>query len=482
MQNSRQVYLLDPQKLPPETIAVTFAKTSRSPQTFKEIAADLTNEKSAEFHEKWVVGYGHSSVAEHAVLHIAVENISRLAIECLESNRLASYTEKSSRYQKWGKESFYIPLELSDPELIKSFIETNQLLFHTYHQSLPVLQKEAAKHFPIRDDENETAWERRIRAQYVDVARFLLPAAALANVGMTINARALEHALKKMLSHPLEEVRSVGIEIKQVAQENVPTLVKYANQVPSWLNAYSNFTQENNNFSLSNSSSEWCRLVDYDVQAEKKVLAALIYRFGHNDFVHIWDHLTQASPEEIDRLAQLAVKDLQKYDVPLREFEFGNFTFELLMDQGAYFEIKRHRIMTQTAQSLTTELGYVVPKWIKSSNFEKLYHEAMSVARKTYRKIAEFNPEVAAYIVPNAFNRRILLQGNLRALDHLITLRSAANAHFSVRRISQRIAEEIFNVSPLAKHWIRNNPLETWQEIEKDHFDETMCLMGDGVE
>ena len=79
MSPERQVYLLDPQHLPPETIAVTFAKTSRSPQSFREIAAELTEEKSAEFHDRWVVGYGHSSVAEHAILHIAVENISRLA-------------------------------------------------------------------------------------------------------------------------------------------------------------------------------------------------------------------------------------------------------------------------------------------------------------------------------------------------------------------------------------------------------------------
>ena len=65
MTRERQIYLLDPQKLNPETIAVTFAKTSRSPESFREIAAELTGEKTTEFHEKWVVGYGHSSVAEH---------------------------------------------------------------------------------------------------------------------------------------------------------------------------------------------------------------------------------------------------------------------------------------------------------------------------------------------------------------------------------------------------------------------------------
>ena len=109
MSAERQVYLLDPQDYPPETIAVAFAKTSRSPDSFLKIAAELNEEKSSEFHEKWVVGYGHASVAEHAVLHIAVENVSRLAVELLESNRLASYTEKSTRYQKWGPEDFYVP-------------------------------------------------------------------------------------------------------------------------------------------------------------------------------------------------------------------------------------------------------------------------------------------------------------------------------------------------------------------------------------
>ena len=32
MPPERQIYLLDPQKIDPETIAVAFAKTSRSPQ------------------------------------------------------------------------------------------------------------------------------------------------------------------------------------------------------------------------------------------------------------------------------------------------------------------------------------------------------------------------------------------------------------------------------------------------------------------
>jgi thymidylate synthase ThyX len=112
MRNQRRVYLLDPKCLSAETIAVAFAKTSRSPESFDEIAAGLTDEKSAQFGEKWIVGYGHASVAEHAVLHIAIEGISRLAVETLKSCRLASYTEKSTRYQTWDAMSFFLPSEL----------------------------------------------------------------------------------------------------------------------------------------------------------------------------------------------------------------------------------------------------------------------------------------------------------------------------------------------------------------------------------
>src|SRR5512140_1700367 len=148
MNANRQIYLLNPQELRPETIAVAFAKTSRSPESFRDIAAELSDEKSAQFHEKWVVGYGHASVAEHAVLHIAFENVSRLAIESIEGNRLASYTEKSTRYQKWSSDDFFIPAELDDHPLREEYVDTIRLLFRTYAESLEPVRALVFEHFP----------------------------------------------------------------------------------------------------------------------------------------------------------------------------------------------------------------------------------------------------------------------------------------------------------------------------------------------
>jgi len=471
MPQNRQVYLLDPHDLTPETIAVTFAKTSRSPLSFQQIADELTDEKSAEFHEKWVVGYGHASVAEHAVLHIAVENVSRLAVECLESNRLASYTEKSTRYQKWDENSFYIPLEFDNNlDLKEKYIKTNNLLFQTYLQSLPIIREEIGKKNPKRADESEAAWERRIRSDYVDICRFLLPASALANVGVTINARSLEHAIKKMLSHPLEEVQIMGKEIKQVSQNNVPTLIKYADEVPYWKNVSKRFTSAAEKFQIPKNYSDWCNIVDYDPELEKRILSSLIYRFGNHSYQDIYQLVGLLDQQSFNNLITQITEDIGRFDIPVRELEYATFTFDLLMDQGAFFEIKRHRMMTQTTQNLSTLNGYAVPKVIVEAGFEENYHQAMQLADQTYQEISEWNPHVASYIVPNGYNRRLLLKANLRSLDHLLNLRSAPNAHFSVRRIVQRMAEEIIKTNPLFGGLFRYNQNETWQSIQNDYF------------
>ena len=62
-------------------------------------------------------------------LHLAFENVSRLAIECIESNRLASYTEKSTRYQKWAPDDFFVPPELDGNALRDEYVEPAAFCF-----------------------------------------------------------------------------------------------------------------------------------------------------------------------------------------------------------------------------------------------------------------------------------------------------------------------------------------------------------------
>lgn len=464
----RQIYLLSPRELSPETIAVAFAKTSRSPESFREIAAGLTEEKSAQFHEKWVVGYGHASVAEHAVLHIAFENISRLAIESIESNRLASYTEKSTRYQKWGTDNFFVPPELDGHPLRDEFIATCSQLFKTYTDSLEPLRALVLKRAQRRDHETDEALDRRLRSQYVDVCRFLLPAASLANVGMTANARVLENVIRKMLSHELGEVREIGEQVKAVARAEVPTLVKYAERAPYLVETASDIGGSSPQ-KASRRSDDWCVLADYDQDGEDRVLAAAWYRFSEMPFADALGHVQSLSEAERLRLTDSLLGRLGEHDIPLREMEYCTYTFDLIMDQGAYAEFKRHRMMTQTPQRLTTHLGYATPRLITEAGFGSRYEEAMSSAARFYEKLSDSNPCLAQYIVPNGYRRRVLARFNLREAYHFCQLRGAANAHFSIRRIAHRMHKELARVHPALTKFM-HLPQETWEEVEQEYF------------
>jgi thymidylate synthase ThyX len=471
----RQIYLLSPKDLSPETIAVAFAKTSRSPESFREIAAGLSDETSAKFHERWVVGYGHASVAEHAILHIAIENVSRVAMEAIESNRLASYTEKSTRYQKWGMDDFTIPPELDGHPLRGEFVDTIRFLFSTYAASLDPAREIVSKRVSRRDGESDEAWDRRVRSHYVDSCRFLLPAAALANVGVTANARVLENAVRKFLSHPLQEVRAIGEKVKEMAKGEVPTLVKYAEAVPY-------LVETSRELSLTplrlppfsekmggEKEGGWCQLVDYDKDGEQKILAAALYRFGDRPYADAFAHVQSLSDGERAQLAESLLGRLKRHDIPLRELEYCNYTFDLIMDQGAYAEFKRHRMMTQTPQLLTARLGYAIPRLVEEAGFRSEYEAAMERAASTYETLAAWNPHVAQYVVPNGFNRRVLAQFNLRSAYHFCQLRAAANAHFSIRKIAERVAEEIRRVHPALSAFM-TLPEETWQDVEGRHF------------
>ena len=467
----RQVYLLSPRELSPETIAVAFAKTSRSPESFREIAAGLTEERSAQFHEKWVVGYGHASVAEHAVLHLAFENVSRLAIESIESNRLASYTEKSTRYQKWTADAFFAPPELAGHPLRDEYVAVCRLLFQTYLESLEPVRALVLKAAPRRPGESDEALDRRLRSQYVDVCRFLLPAASLANVGMTANARVLENVIRKMLSHNLAEVREIGGQVKAAARAETPTLVKYAEAVPYLSQTAAALSLESAALPPGEGAAG-CTLVDYDPQGEKKIMAAALYRFGGMDWEQARAHVEGLGEAACDALAGSLMKRLEEHDVPLRELEYSAYTFDLVMDQGAYAEFKRHRMMTQSPQRLTTRLGYAVPRLIVEAGLRAKYEAAMQAAAELFEKLSAFQPDVASYVVPNGYHRRVLAQFNLREAYAFCQLRAAPNAHFSIRRVARQVHEAIRGVHPRLAAYMRL-PEESLTGLQDRYFAET---------
>ncbi|HPB98993.1 MAG TPA: FAD-dependent thymidylate synthase, partial [Polyangiaceae bacterium] len=230
--------------LPEEVIAVLFAYYSRSRDDLRTNLARLISddtlgiassqspvschaqEKARAFHEKWVVGYGHASVAEHAVVHLAVEQVSIIASKVIEDLRLGSFTEKSTRYVVFDTGSFADLPSLPSP-LAEPYRTACKNLFSTYLSLFPKVEAKLERLFPAEAQASRTHRQAALRAHTCDLLRGLLPASTLTNLGITANARALSNLLSKMLSSPLAEVRSVAEQMRQEALTVTPTLLRH---------------------------------------------------------------------------------------------------------------------------------------------------------------------------------------------------------------------------------------------------------------
>ena len=93
----------------------------------------------------------------------------------------------------------------------------------------------------------------------------------------------------------------------------------------------------------------------------------------------------------------------------------------------------------------------------------------MEAAAAIFEKLHAFRPEIAQYVVPNAYNRRVLARFNLREAYAFCQLRSAPNAHFSIRRVARRVYEAIRQVHPRLSAYM-HLPDETWQSVQDNYF------------
>jgi len=456
---TRRIYLIC--KLPPETVAVTFAKTSRSPEPFDIIAEGLTDKKSAEFHERWVVGYGHSSVAEHAVLHIALEDISIAAAKAIEENRLSSFTEKSTRYQVYDPERFFRPPAVIESGLGEKYVRSMQQLMRLYIEGIEQTVAWHQQYLTREKDETDRAFAGRCRAKSCDLMRYFLPAGTLTNLGWTVNARVLEYAISKLLISPLNELRDIGNEIKEVACDHVPTLVKYAQ--PNEYLAHCGIPSQQlppelpeEQIVAHNALGEnEVRLVKYDPAAEDKVIAALAYPRARGDYEHLLAWVRSLSVNEKDSLLQAAIGSPRSFDAGPRALEAISYTFEITIDYGAWRDIQRHRMCTQLLQEFSPDLGYAEPKEFGRIGLSKTYRQAREVAMETYRQMTMQFPADAKYVLPLGYRVRTIFIMNLREAFHFVRLRSSPHGHQSYRRVAVKLWDQIAKVHPLLARHLR---------------------------
>ena len=458
--------------LPEEVIAVLLAYYSRSREDLRtnlsRLIADDTlafaasgaaslspsvshaQDKARAFHEKWVVGYGHASVAEHAVVHLAAENVSIIASKAIEDLRLGSYTEKSTRYVVFDTGSFAelpeLPIALQNV-----YRDACANLFNTYLALFPIVQTRVDELVPRDPKQPTAARENVLRTHTCDLLRGLLPASTKTNLGLTVNARALATHLSKMMSSPIAEVRALGEEMRDEAQTVTPTLLRHAGR-NEWRAPLLDGRASTTHVRVEQETPSGVRLLRHDHDAIDRVALALRYDDGATlSAADRWEALQTQPRGELEAMIEAALQGRGPYDPAPRALEASSVTAELTLDYGAYRDLQRHRMLSPFTQLLTCELGAEMPEELEQIGVAEQYRAALAVSARAWEALREEHPWEAQYAVPLAYRVRTLWTLNLRELFHVVELRSGKQGHASYRRIAQQLHDEVSAVHP----WLR---------------------------
>ncbi|MBI3811639.1 MAG: FAD-dependent thymidylate synthase [Nitrospirae bacterium] len=487
-------------KLPQEVAGALFSRYSRSAKDLRRVFLDeflgemgpfqapSTPEdmdalkKARAFYDRVLVGYGDDSVAQLGGAHIACEGISNVAANLIEDARIGiSPLEKSTRYVRFDKKDsdgeylFYKEPRIMASKHASKYLKVMNLLFQTYARQmdpminfitlrLPITEMsfkhpqtgEALTYADIERDAElkkwaQTAYRGTIRAQACDLLRGYLPASTKTNVGLFGIGQAFEYLLTKHYSHPLTEIRQLAEKMHGELNTMIPSFVKRARSNSYLADTYQGtrgFAQEGTT-GLRTAPAEAVTLVDYDGEAEEKVLSAILYPHTRLSLAQLRAEIKSWDTERRSRLLQEYL-DRRKHrrDKPGRALEQVYYTFDLLGNLGMYRDLHRHRILSQERQDFSTAHGYDTPNELGEIGFKKDFDRCMIQAAELYDQIHADFPHEAQYVVPFAYRVRWYMKMNLRELVHIAELRTMPQGHPDYRSMVQEICRKVENVHP----------------------------------
>jgi hypothetical protein len=182
-------------------------------------------------------------------------------------------------------------------------------------------------------------------------------------------------------------------------------------------------------------------LLDWDPDAETKIVAAMLYPYTHLPEHRIQERVAAMSVEERLDIVRTYVGDrTNRRQRPGRALERADYRFDVLSDYGAFRDLQRHRLLTVEWQDLTPAHGYTMPRAVAEAGAADAYAAAMARSAALHGILLErFGGGQAAYAVALAYRVRYVLQCNAREAMHVIELRTSPQGHPEYRKVCQQM-------------------------------------------
>ena len=435
--------------IPEEYLAVLFAKVSRSPKPFREELeralteeADLLlanvptmnglSEKARAFHEKWTVGYGHSSVAELATVNLCLEKVSRLATEQFElGSNFLSLTEFSQRYQRPTIGSWHNPGVGDDHAKFEEYFTR---LFGVYEE---LVEKLTAYHM-------EKGLTKNVAEKLAfEDARYVLPLATYSQLGAKVNGRALADVLRHMKASTHQEIRDVAGRIHEESTKVLPTLIRHV-EPSDYLKQY---YQDETVKPLEHSPLTAPTAYFLSMPSER----TMAHEFTEARILH-----NHAVPQKIATTTMKNMHNVERTNDMLAFFEkmgphdmmgvYGEsmrFKATFAVSEACWHQLLRHnRGMKFIKSPPSTKLGYVTPPAVIEAGLSNLYDQAALLAKVFSETLEVEAPEHMAYAVLNMHTRVVTSVFDMSQLFHLINLRTSQEAQWEIRHVMEQLHKD----------------------------------------
>jgi thymidylate synthase ThyX len=419
--------------------------------------------RAEQLYEKVFYEYGDDSVAQLGGVHLACEQASNLLTKVLERGRLMSYMEKSTRYVAYdtrlpsGRYRYYRSPEILVSALGARYVGDMDRLFDAYAQLLPVLYEWYSQRVAKAKGDSDFAYRQALKAKAFDTLRGLLPAAATSNLGIYGSGQGYESLLLRMRAHPLPEAREYADLMLTELRKVIPSWVRRVDVADRGL-AWSAYMEKNDNTMTDLARSIFAgeapaeedpspraeprvTLLDWDPDAEVKVVAAMLYPYTHLPEERVLARVA-AMPEHerVEIMERYAGDRLNRRHRPGRALERCGYRFDVVSDYGAFRDLQRHRLLTIEWQGLTPYHGYTMPEAVAAAGGERAYAEAMARSAALYEALDDhFGSSVAAYAVTLAHRARYSVQMNAREAMHMLELRTTPQGHPEYRQVCQQM-------------------------------------------
>ena len=458
----------------PEVLSAAYARISRDPRPINEIriAAREEVESTRKSNSTIIFKMGHHSVAEHAVFNIDIIGASRLAMEEIEKFRLCSYTEKSQRYITLDKD-YVVPDEIKGTSLEKTFTDMIHTQNEAYFKLYDALKKHVfQKHADLASDPKN---ENLLEGWAKEDARYITALATEAQVGQTINARNLELLLRRFASHPAAEIKEIGKKLYEQVSEVAPSVVIFNEANDKDIKTYPELKELASSF-LADIAGEHMEsgadvsLVEYTQDADAIVATSLVCQATGMPYDQCFSFVKGMSDDNKRNIFKTAWRNMQFYDSVLREFEYVNLTFDVVLSAACFGQLKRHRMSTITSQEYNPDLGNTIPENIKEIGMEGYFQEIVEKTNDVYKILKKESPLASPYILTNSHKKRVLMRLNAREMYHISRLREDAHAQWDIQNISRDMVSEAKKVMPMTFGLIGGK--DRYNEIYQNVFGE----------